>query len=128
MFLRQSSFVFFRKKTRNDEKQRLMFATKVLRKQDQILCEVGLPVAFFVWKLIDYTTITVTKDPQFLQEVQENVESSIKIKMQSQKIREFIQNPQLAQVKPKKQEIVKFTGNESELMKSFFTRPAAAIC
>ena len=73
-----------------------------------------------MWKLLDYTTITVTKNPQFLQEIQEKVENFHKVKNAvANKLRELIRAPHLARAEPKKQEIVEFTGNESELMKSF---------
>ena len=60
------------------------------------------------------------KNPNFLQEVQNKVEAFHKDKNAvTNKIREFAHNPQLIPGKPIKQEFVKFTGNESELMNSF---------
>ena len=81
----------FSDKARNEEKQPLLFVAKALRKQDQIFCKRGFPVTFFMWKLIDYTTITVTKKPQLLQKLQEKVENFHKDKNAvANKIREFI--------------------------------------
>ena len=51
----------FSDKAQKEEEQRLLLATKALQTRNQISFDRGVPVAFFVWKLLDYTTITVTK-------------------------------------------------------------------
>ena len=73
----------FSDKAQNEEKQRLMLATKALQAQNQISFEGSVPVAFFVWKLIDYTTITARKNPQFLQEIQEKEDIRTKMRLQT---------------------------------------------
>ena len=86
-----------------EEEQRLKLTRKAIEENNHMIFEGGMPVAFFVWKLLDYAAITVTKTPDFLQDIQEKVENFHKDKNAvAGKIREFKQNPQLAQVKPQK--------------------------
>ena len=119
----------FSDKDQKEEEQHLKLTEKTIEENNHMIFQEGMPVAFFVWKLLDYTAITVTKNPDILQKIQEKIENFYKDKNAvAGKIREFIQNPQLAQVKPKK------TGNSKAHRKrkctheKFFTRPAAAIC
>ena len=56
---------FFSDKDQEEEEQRLLLATKALQTHNQLLFEGGISIAFFVWKLLDYTTITVTKKYTF---------------------------------------------------------------
>ena len=113
----------FSEKDINEEHHRLLLATRTSKKHSQNTFEGGFPLAFFVWKLFDYTTISVTKDPHFFNNIQRNVEIFFENnEAVTTKIREFIQEPHLAQsffVEPKKQEIVNFTGGDSEIMNDF---------
>ena len=97
----------FSYRDQKDEEQRLKLTKKAIEENNHIIFEGGMPVAFFVWKLLVYSAITVTKDPDFLQEIQGKEENFHKDKNAvASKLREFIQNPQLAQAKPIKQEFV----------------------
>ena len=110
----------FSDKDQKEEEQPLKLTKKAIEANNHMIFEGGMPVAFFLWKLLDYSAIPVTKHPDFLLEIQGKEENFHKDKNAvAGKISEFIQNPQLAQAKPIKQEFVKFTGNESEHMKSF---------
>ena len=112
-----------------EEEQRLKLTRKAIEENNHMIFEGGMPVAFFVWKLLDYAAITVTKTPDFLQDIQEKVENFHKDKNAvAGKIREFKQNPQLAQVKPQKTGNSKVHRKRKWTHETFFTRPAAAIC
>ena len=55
---------------RSEELQRLKFAINTRSKQGEVSCFGSVPVAFFIWKLIDYTVVTVPRNSTFREEVQ----------------------------------------------------------
>ena len=67
------------------------------------------PVAFFAWKLLDITEIWATKQPDFLQSIQEAVNR-------------FHENLS-EQKRQSEAPIVKNTGDDSALMEAFFAAP-----
>ena len=90
-------------KLRSEELQRLKFVINARRKQGEVGYFSSVPVAFFIWKLIDYTVVTVLRDQEFRDLVEEKVLQFHKDKdAVCQKLRELVYNPQLAQVMPKK--------------------------
>ena len=46
------------------EEQRLKLTKKAIEENNHMIFEGGMPVAFFVWNLLNYAAITVTKKPR----------------------------------------------------------------
>ena len=46
------------------EEQRLKLTKKAIEENNHMIFEGGMQLPFFVWKLLDYAAITVTKKPR----------------------------------------------------------------